>query len=529
LQINDDFLLVIKRDSKKVSILKKGENIKELKEKPTNILFIGTKPITPFQPNKYNRSTIIQIKDNGEIIIDPGIFSIYPVYYKKQNDIILISTKIRYLYDPPLELDLVGIYQFFLFGHPLGNHTFVKNIKICEPGRRTVIKTDNSIDHQKYFNWTFEFIERDEQELVSEISRTLDEELNSFYNANDDLILSLSGGLDSGLLLTYFVKNGFSNKKNLIAITTGVKNCTEMKLATKRASQFRIKHIKIPLTHKFLETHAEEFVEATGGMLGLNHIHNLVIPRSIHFPKSYKIVYGYFGDEPFGEHIYFKLYDFFQNPFLIKKLLKLKKRYYNKTISELKELLAPTKYKARLFDFDQLHRRFLPCFTLCGEYYEYCFPLANIKIIDKLLLLEKKYLQLRRLEKNLILYKTSGLKTNLLSRIKKKIFQLMKGFEYAFHKKIRRTLIRITKGKVRYYHSSIEQPYEDWIVKNIEFYLNKLRSLPKFMFDFNIISNIILRHLKGEDFTILLMKLTTFSIWWNKYCSDIKSQEILPD
>lgn len=129
---------------------------------------------------------------------------IRPIYYWISQSYIVFSSTLRVLENLSLiskEIDFKGISEAIIFGEPLSDRTFYKNISVLESGEVVNISR-HSVRHIKYWSW----------DQVVQKNRTQEESLekvfSSFSNAIDcrlgtqkTTVAFLSGGLDSRVIV----------------------------------------------------------------------------------------------------------------------------------------------------------------------------------------------------------------------------------------------------------------------------------------------------------------------------------------
>jgi len=183
------------------------------------------------------------------VITSPDQF--YPVFYLSSDETLTIAdhfSKIEvkeYLNDAAEELKT--------FGFILDNRTISNRVKQCRGGYITHLKP-KSVNEKRFFNYGVnkkDILKMAYNDIYTLGFKILDE---TFERAIVGLrgrtaVIPLSGGYDSRLIASYFVKKGVLN---IVAYTFGKPQNPESKLAGKVAEQLKIKWYNIEYTNEFL-------------------------------------------------------------------------------------------------------------------------------------------------------------------------------------------------------------------------------------------------------------------------------------
>lgn len=98
------------------------------------------------------------------------------------------------------ELDWQGLTGFMAMGYFPNDTTYIKNIKVFAPASYYHFDKElNLKSHNRYWNWKYSPVEKNKEEYLSDIKKTLAQTIK-YATSNHSVALPISGGLDSRLL-----------------------------------------------------------------------------------------------------------------------------------------------------------------------------------------------------------------------------------------------------------------------------------------------------------------------------------------
>ena len=161
-------------------------------------------------------------KKSKDFIIINDVLGRLPIYYFcEEGKELLVSREMEFIsyfiqesddnYDNNDKFDRMGVAQFLLFSHTLGNRTLLRNIYRLEPATLLRIHNDNSeINIDNLYRYNFESkshlndsLKGSAQELVSLFSDGCKKRVD--YDTKN--LITLSGGFDSRSIAGWFHKN----------------------------------------------------------------------------------------------------------------------------------------------------------------------------------------------------------------------------------------------------------------------------------------------------------------------------------
>jgi len=279
--------------------------------------FKTTEPIyfKPFRAFEYQQTpqavnheyqTYIQIcADRKKIIINTSPFGEYPLFFFQNRSQLFISSSLERVCQKAVEaedgplIDRVAILESMIFDYPLRQRTILANVSKAMPGKCYSFDLINGVYKlENHFIIPFDKGEpgADEACLLDQATEVLSSlPLNNLTNNDGDVLLPLSGGLDSRLLACLLKRDGV----NFNAITFGPPESTERIIAQKVAKNLNIPLRILNLATEYYRTYGSKVTALTGGLANHRHCHlfSILTANGI---KSDNIIHGYLGGEYAG-------------------------------------------------------------------------------------------------------------------------------------------------------------------------------------------------------------------------------------
>ncbi|KPA53234.1 galactosyl transferase [Photobacterium leiognathi subsp. mandapamensis] len=136
--------------------------------------------------------------------------AIRPLYYMQYKGAVIFSSCLR-LFDKlsvKLTTNLVGVTEYAVVGYTLGNKTHYNEVRSLLPGER-LIMTTKELQQQRYFRWAdmpFDCLR--DSDGISQFDRAFKQAVNLCLGDDFHAISTLSGGLDSRVIVTELLKRG---------------------------------------------------------------------------------------------------------------------------------------------------------------------------------------------------------------------------------------------------------------------------------------------------------------------------------
>jgi asparagine synthase len=205
----------------------------------------------------------------GELIVRTDPFGTRPLFVRQiSRDTVAIADEIWSLLDPMPELDIIGMADFLLVGHHLGSRTIFTDISMIEAD--SLVRIAAGGIHKRLLSPPAPLtIGESLDDAVDALEASLLHAYNP-YRVTGSLLVGLSGGLDSRVVLATAVEQGF----DVHAWTfTLYPDSEEERLARSLAQSVGVGHtvsFRGPVT---LIKEALPFIRATSAQLSLEHIH----------------------------------------------------------------------------------------------------------------------------------------------------------------------------------------------------------------------------------------------------------------
>ena len=250
-----------------------------------------------------NESQYIKI-DKTKITINTSWFGESPLFYFKKNGYFLISSsfadllyKLREKHLDGLDFDRTGILESMIFDNPLRSRTLFKGINKILPGKQIIVDVNTlEISVKTLFILPFDKgCAPSNKFFVKEATDIIESIFNKLACLSGEVLLPLSGGLDSRLIACLLKKNNIPYN----AITFGPKESTEPYIAKIVAHKLDIPFCYLELKDEYYKKYGDEVIWLTGGLSSHMHCHLYAILAANQI-KYDNIIHGYLGGEYAG-------------------------------------------------------------------------------------------------------------------------------------------------------------------------------------------------------------------------------------
>ncbi|RLD75716.1 MAG: hypothetical protein DRJ10_14765 [Bacteroidetes bacterium] len=245
--------------------------------------------------------------------------SIY-YYLDPQRSFFIFSSELKVVakmldfFKIPKSYNLPGIYSFLAFGHYLGEHTSIKEIKRLSFASNYLFDANNfKITYSRYFNYEkAQDFSLNKHTILDNIDNLLLKSVKKEWNKDDeykyDHYALLSGGLDSRVNILLAKEMGWDS---IHAITFAESKSSDEKIAKQIVEKNSFKHTFQALDNgEYLSKNIEEYVLANDGMVSLlGSSHGYYTLSKIDHSQYGLVHTGQIGDLLFGSYS-FKVKDF---------------------------------------------------------------------------------------------------------------------------------------------------------------------------------------------------------------------------
>jgi asparagine synthase (glutamine-hydrolysing) len=211
--------------------------------------------------------TLVAVDDNDLVVRTDG-YGTRPLFFRTSPDKVTLSEEIWPLLDDPPELDPVGISDFLVIGYHLGKATGFLNVSSTEAN--TLVRFGPSGTSERRLPVV---VPHETRPPFEEAVESLESQLIHLFEPYRDverLLIGLSGGLDSRVLLAVAAEKGLAVHAWTFAL---VRNSEEEALARAVARTLGVAHTVSFVASEDLLASAPEFVRASSGQQSLEHVH----------------------------------------------------------------------------------------------------------------------------------------------------------------------------------------------------------------------------------------------------------------
>lgn len=235
----------------------------------------------------------MEISENV-ITVTPDKYGIQLVYYFDDGENIGIASSIKHLLfvkpNYSLTLDYKGLASLLLFHYYMGEHTLYQEIRCLRPfSSIEVTPSSNSFKIIPTQNLPKEYRKKLTSDTFDEIHKLIKHSTD--LQTTNDIILYLSGGLDSRLLL-----DNLKSNQNLLSVTFGQEDNNEVQFAKCIAKYLNVDYEFFEIRPNIVEYALQHLWITEGGS-----------PHTVSYTHSLTqnfigklIVDGYLGDAIFG-------------------------------------------------------------------------------------------------------------------------------------------------------------------------------------------------------------------------------------
>ncbi len=189
------------------------------------------------------------------------------LYYCEDEECFLFATEVKaFLAHEKFDktLNKRAIADYFNHGYLFGDKTMFGAAKRL-PGGHIINFQNGQITFRKY--WDYVYGEESSQplpELIDEVDALYRQIIKKRIGRSPQIILPLSGGLDSRFILHHALRAGF----NPHAFTHGIKGCLDYKVAKEVARVLKLDHFRfIEIDPRWIAQYSERMIFLSDGMM----------------------------------------------------------------------------------------------------------------------------------------------------------------------------------------------------------------------------------------------------------------------
>lgn len=193
-------------------------------------------------------------KIKNEISLINDSYGVYPLFYTMGNSYYLLSNDMDGILNLKnnYKLNLLGIYDYFLFNYTIRNRTFINEIHRIE-GSSYLSFSNESFSVKKSISNIDKLLQNNNDNItINEMILRLTNHIISNLEVNKNIVLPLTGGFDSKVILSILLANNIKP----YTFTFGNTNSPDYIAALSIAKKFNLSHQSI----NFNDTSASYFV-----------------------------------------------------------------------------------------------------------------------------------------------------------------------------------------------------------------------------------------------------------------------------
>ena len=205
------------------------------------------------------------------LIVARDRYGIKPLYYFKTESQFVFASEIGALQnylsgDLSNKISKQALTEYMWYGNPLGENTMYDQIKEVLPGRYFIIKSNASIQIERFWN-SNNILEKSgirEYDAIKEIRTLLDDSVQRHLISDVPVGIFLSGGVDSSVI-TALASKHYEGKINTYSVGFDFdKGVNELPKARKIAEKFNTQHHEVFIKGKDLPEVIEHLVNSHG-------------------------------------------------------------------------------------------------------------------------------------------------------------------------------------------------------------------------------------------------------------------------
>lgn len=238
-----------------------------------------------------------------KLTIANDIFGFYPLYWVQTSDSIVFSSKMASVLESGIlnspSFDYVSFAEHLLFNYTISDHSYIEDVKLL-PAATFVEITKARFLKLKYFQISDRFTDRalSTKDSFEVFDTSLKEACRKFMSySRGEVIMSLTGGWDSRLVLSYLMKD---YKDRLRLYSFGADEAPDITVPQQICSSEGLDYTPIVLDDKYLRESfkkaAHDTILSSEGTRNYKRTHYLYAIQKI-ATRSLNLMTGIFGDE----------------------------------------------------------------------------------------------------------------------------------------------------------------------------------------------------------------------------------------
>lgn len=202
---------------------------------------------------------IIINQESNIIIVITSHLGMKPIYIGEINRNVIITNRINNVFklkNNNLDYNYATLLEHLLYNYPISNNTFIDRFQLIPPAVKLVISNTNNIIQKSYWKLDDELFSSkfpvQGKRAIQLIDDSLDNAIQKYIKINPYIALSLTGGWDGRLLLSYLLKNNF---QNFFLYSFGTPSSPDTEIPKKIAQSLDIDYESYYLNENYYNNH----------------------------------------------------------------------------------------------------------------------------------------------------------------------------------------------------------------------------------------------------------------------------------
>ncbi len=239
-------------------------------------------------------------------------FGTLPVYYAESHGRLIFASELKSVVSglSKTEINYHSISELFAFGHLFGTKTMFNEIHLLPAGSYLKFSTNNTT-LVKYWDYPYneeiymrkKISTKEETKLQEELFHLMMNAAKKMANNPDDILFSLSGGLDSRYVVALYNKLGI---KDMTAFTMGSEISEDQIYAKQVAEKLGINHYSFTINPFETWENAKHFAYLSDNMAMINGPLQNYEPLKYFYDKKRIVIYSQMCDAIFGSTLWRK-------------------------------------------------------------------------------------------------------------------------------------------------------------------------------------------------------------------------------
>lgn len=237
---------------------------------------------------------------DGKLLIYSSLFSILPLYFMEQKEMVLVSSRtdlIREACGNSFSVDKSYLLERLIFNYGMFNRSYWKGIRLVPSN--SFLSLDETININPTLDWDNLYVESPSRgrSVLNRIAGCFIEETKK-YLPSEKYAISFTGGFDGRTLLAA----SLHFRKDFCAYSFGSSSSSDLTMPMEQANRLNIEFLPVFLEGDYVSQHSYQdalaLIDLTEGYASFSRAHYLYAARTLGIDYHFMIT-GNFGSELF--------------------------------------------------------------------------------------------------------------------------------------------------------------------------------------------------------------------------------------